>query len=154
MILCHPKGICSWDFHLSGNGHSADFDLNSMSEQGRMTIDGRYYGVTKHGFASSTWTLDQARASIYTAQKLNPFTRTFEITGGGGSFLLKAESAMGRSMSLEGNGVNCSIAPTHAFTRRATISGRWDDFRVVAFGFFLAVVTWRRAASSGAAAGG
>ena len=155
MIQCIPKGLCSWDLHLSGGGHSAVVDLNTMSEQGRVRIEGGPYEVIKHGFASGMWTLDEAGSSIFTAQKPNPMTRTFELSGPSGVACLKAESAFGRSMALEGGGADCSLAPDHAFTRRATIVGTWNDFRLVTFGFFLTVITWRRAANnnSGSAAG-
>ena len=55
-------------------------------------------------------------------------------------------------MSLEGSGLDCSIAPDHGFTRRASITGEWSDFRVVAFAFFLTVITWKRAANNNGAA--
>lgn len=55
---------------------------------------------------------------------------------------------MSRSMRLSGAGMNCLIAPDHAFTRRASITGEVGDFRITAFAFWLTALLWRRAASS------
>ncbi len=60
MIRCRPKGICSWDFFLDGEGHHASLDFNWLSEQGAITADGTSFEVCKHGVLSGQWTLDHA----------------------------------------------------------------------------------------------
>jgi hypothetical protein len=81
-------------------------------------------------------------------QKTNPLTRTFEISGAFGSAELRAQSAIGRTMVADGPDLSFTITPEHAFTRRATISGSWIDFKIVSFAFWLTIITWRRAANS------
>src|SRR5262245_45454905 len=158
MIRCTPKGVCSWDFRLEGEGHSAVVEFDWLGERGAITADGVAFEVRKHGVFSGRWTLDRDGGAEVTAQKSSAFTRTFEIEGPGGTVLLSAESAFGRSFQVERLGeVVAAIRPDHAFTRRATIElpGRRGDFPTLCFAFWLVVLTWRRAASSssGASAG-
>jgi hypothetical protein len=151
MIRCKPKGICSWDFLLDGEGHHASLVFNWVGEQGFITADGRPFEVRKHGAFSGHWTLNQGRESVASAQKTSAFTRTFEIQNAEDNLVLSAESALGRSFRVERSGeVIATITPDHAFTRRATIetfSQKWD-FPSVCFAFWLVVLIWRRAASS------
>jgi hypothetical protein len=151
MIDCRPRGIFSWNFDLTGEGHQASVEFNWFGEQGLIVIDGTEHRVSKHGLFSGQWSLESPSGPIYQAAKSNLFTRTFEITGRQGMTMLSAESMFGRAMTLSGTGVDCIIRPAHAFTRRATIEGRTDDFPRVCFGFWLCILIWRRNASSGAA---
>ena len=82
------------------------------------------------------------------ATKNSAFTRSFCIRQGGKVLSLEAKSAFGRKMRFTGEGVDMTILPVHAFTRRATIVGHWDDDLMMAFGFWLTVLTWRRIASN------
>lgn len=148
MIQCLPRGICSWNFDISGAGHHARAEFNWLGEQGALVIDNEPFAVTKHGVFSGRWTLDSDRGCLLTGQKTNVFTRTFEITGSFGTAVLRARSAMGRTMVVEGPGFDFTIAPAHAFTRRATITGSRIDFLIASFTFWLTVLTWRRAANS------
>ena len=157
MIRCKPKGICSWDFHLDGDGHHATLEFNWVSEQGDITADGIRFAVRKHGMFNGRWTLDGAGSETASAQKSKALTRTFEIQDHNDNHVLRAESAFGRSFRIERSGdVIATVYPVHAFTRRATIEVRGQkwDFPIICFAFWLVVLTWRRAASSGAAAGG
>jgi hypothetical protein len=158
MIRCKPKGICSWDFHLDGDGHLATLNFNWAGEQGEITEDGTRFEVRKQGVFSGHWTLDDdAGKQTASAQKSNAFTQTFEIQDHNDNHVLRAESAFGRSFRIERSGnVIATVCPVHAFTRRATIEVRdqkWD-FPIICFAFWLVVLAWRRAASSRAAAGG
>lgn len=159
MIRCIPKGMCSWDFFLDGEAHHASVEFNWLGEQGAITADDTLFEVRKHGVLSGHWTLDYDSESIASAQKSNPFSRTFEIQDAHDLLVLSAESPFGRSFQIERSGdVIATISPDHAFTRRSTIetlTQKWD-FPTLCFAFWLVVITWRRAASSssGAAAGG
>ena len=151
MIRCQPKGICSWNFFLEGDGHRASLDFNWLSEQGAIIADGTPFDVQKHGVFSGQWTLNHAGKQIATAQKSTVFTRTFEILAPDGTLVLRAESPFGRSFRIERSGeVIATIAPVHPFTRRATIAtGVPDgDFTTISFSFWLVVITWRRAANN------
>jgi len=151
MIRCIPKGLCSWDFSLDGEGHQASLEFNWIGEQGAITLDDVLYDVRKHGVLSGHWTLDCGRESVASAQKSSAFTRTFEIRCAEDALLLRAASALGRSFRVErSEEVVVTIAPDHAFTRRASIEtlGQKCDFRIVCFAFWLVVLMWRRAASS------
>jgi len=145
MIRCTPKGICSWNFAISGESHSANLEFQGIRERGKLIIDNESFEVTKLGVFSGTWTLTGNDSPIYTAHKPSAFTRAFQITGPSCSAQLAAESALSRTMKLTGNAIRCTIAPDHCFTRRATITGTWEDFRLLSFGFWLTLVTWRRA---------
>ncbi len=151
MIRCKPKGICSWDFFLDGEGHHASLDFNWLSEQGAITADGTSFEVCKHGVLSGQWTLDHEGKHVTTAQKSSAFTRTFEIQDLHGTLLLRAESPFGRGFRIErSDDVIATIARDHVFTRRATVEtlGQNYDFTAISFSFWLVVLTWRRAARS------
>lgn len=144
MILCIPKGICSWEFSISCEDHAAETHVNWLGEQGALTIDGVRYEVSKDGMFSGKWNLESGAGVVYSAQKSSAFTRTFEISGAESTVILSAQSAFLRAMQLAGAGYDCTIRPEHAFTRRATIDGRWSDFRLVSFAFWLTILLWRR----------
>lgn len=150
MITCTPRGICSWNYELHGDGGHAIAEFDWAGEQGRLTVNQENLSVAKHGFFSGRWSLDSKRGTIMTAQKSSAFTRTFEISGLTGKATLSASSAFGRTMIFKGYGVDCLISPAHPFTRRATIHGSWDDFRQVSFAFWLSALVWRRAARNNA----
>lgn len=148
MILCLPQGLCSWNFAVTANGHSGSVELNWPGEQGAITIDGKHHEVLKHGMFSGQWTLEADSTTLATARKPSPFARSFELTTSSGTVALRAESAVGRTMLLEGAGFNGVIAPAHPFTRRASITGQLSDFRIACFAFWLTALLWRRAAQS------
>ena len=152
MIRCLPKGICSWDFLLEGDGHRADLHFDLVREQGSMTADDTPYGIHKHGLFSGEWTLDRAgQGTVASAIKSSAFSRTFEVRHSLDSLLLRAESMLSRSFRVERSGLEyAKIITDHAFTRRATIEVLSDayHFPTVGFAFWLVVLVWRRAASS------
>ena len=156
MIRCKPKGICSWEFSLDGDGHHATLEFNWVGEQGNITADGIPFEVRKHGVFGGHWTLNRAGNEVASGQKSTAFTRTFEIHDRNDTLVLRAESPFGRSFRIERSGdAIATVIPDHAFTRRATIetlAQKWD-FTIVSFSFWLVVLTWRRAAGSGAATG-
>jgi hypothetical protein len=151
MIRCKPKGICSWNFFLDGEGHQATLEFNWLGEQGNITADGIPLVVHKHGVFSGHWTLDREGKEIASGQKSSALTRTFEIQDQNDTLVLRAESAFGRSFRIERSGdLIATVTTDHAFTRRATIEildQKWD-FTTICFSFWLVVLIWRRAASS------
>lgn len=146
MIRCTPKGLCSWNFDIRTSGHAGTVEFNWLGEQGTITSDGESFEVRKHGVFSGQWTLDSKSQTVATAQKSSVFTRSFELATLAGTVVLRAQSAFGRTMLLEGAGFDGLIAPAHPFTRRATIGGPVPDFHVACFAFWLTVLLWRQAA--------
>jgi len=157
VIRCKPNGICSWDFLLDGEGHCSTLEFNWLGEQGAINADGKSFDVRKHGVFSGHWTLEHAGTQVASAQKSTAFTRAFDVQDPSGPFILRAESAFGRSFRVERSGnVIATIFPDHPLTRRANIdilTDKWD-FVTVSFLFWLVVLTWRRAAQSSASGGG
>jgi len=147
-VVCLPLGMCSWDYELEGFGVRCTLEINWGSEQGRIQCNGEFYEIVKHGPFSGYWTMERDGAVVCSAQKTSAFTRTFEISHPAGEATLKAESAMGRTMVLSGVGTEASIQPAHPFTRRATITGEWNELEHVAFAFWLTIINWRRAANN------
>lgn len=151
MIRCTPHGIFSWSFHVTSEKHEATLEFGWFGEQGAITIDGDRLEVCKHGMFSGQWTLERGGSVIVSGQKSNIFTRTFEVNDTQGGLVLRAVSPFGRSFQLERYGeLVASIAPDHAFTRRATIATKTQalEFATICFSFWLVVLTWRRAAKN------
>lgn len=148
MIRCLPIGICSWDYDLQGDGHHAQLGFRSMREQGDLFIDQIQHEVVKPSVFTGEWNFMGPQGQVFSATKLGIFTRGIEIQGREGAFNLGALSAFGRTMLVDGPGTNFQIAPDHAFTRRASVEGTWQDFRLVCFSFWLTAMMWRRAARS------
>lgn len=148
MLRCTPMGICSWDFHVSGEEHQASLEFNWLGEQGVLTVNRDRFEVHKHGVASGHWTLDQGKLQVASAQKSSALTRTFDLNNVDTDLVLQAVSPFGRAFELKcNNQVVAAINPVHAFTRRATIE-RIDpniDIRITCFAFWLVVLMWRRA---------
>jgi hypothetical protein len=146
IIQCSPRGLCSWDYLLHGDGHQAIAGFDWIGEKGQLDIDRESHAVSKQGIFSGEWSLDSKSGTLFTARKPSAFTRTFEISCPTASATLSAQSALGRTMLLQGNHVDCSITPAHPFTRRASIVGNCEDFKLAAFAFWLTALVWRRAA--------
>lgn len=148
MIRCIPKGLCSWSFDIAASGHSASTEINWLGEQGNLTIDGADHEVRKHDVFIGHWTLEANSTTLAHAQKSSVFTRTFELETSSGAVILRAQSAWGRTMLVEGADFDAVIAPVHPFTRRASITGQIPDFRTACFAFWLTILLWRRDAQS------
>lgn len=154
VIQCNPQGICSSDYYLDGDGHSASIEFQWASDAGRITVDGRHFEIRKEGFFNPVWTLYLGAQAIYGARRISMFSRAMVIEGADSLCELQPHSLFGRSMQLAGGSCNCLIRPMHAFTRRATIEGQWREFTTVAFGFWLTAMIWRRRQRSSSSAGG
>lgn len=151
MIRCLPKGVCSWNFILEGDGILAELTYGSFKEKGTIVLNGYSYEVNKPSMMSGEWTLTQAGREIATARKESVFKRTFSVTMGLDEWQLRAESSLGRSfLIVRSNKMIGQISPMHPFTRRAKIEmvNPEYDGKLVAFSFWLVALMWRRAASS------
>lgn len=166
VIRCLPKGVCSWNFLLDGNGETADLKIDWGKEQGTITIDGTVLNVLKHGVFSGRWTLEVDDMVIASAQKKDALRSSFQLEDATGVMTLKAISAFGRSYQLfAGSNVVATIQPDHAFTRRASITihtkalhtkalhteaSHAGDlaFNTVVFAFWLTILMWKRHASN------
>ena len=151
MIRCIPRGICSWNYLLEGEGHRGTLESAWIGEQGAITVDAIAFEIQKQGVFSGCWTLEHEGQEVASARKSSAFARTFEIQDPSGDFVLRATSPLGRSFRLERpEEVIATFCPDHAFTRRATIEisvAKWD-LPTVYFSFWLVVLMWRRASQS------
>jgi hypothetical protein len=76
--------------------------------------------------------------------------RSFDVRAGGVQLTVKAQSSFTRSFEiLSDDSVVGTIRPVHPFTRRASIEcGPSVPELVQLFSFWLAALTWRRAAQN------
>ena len=105
---------------------------------------------------SGHWTLERAGQEVASAQKTTAFGRTFEMQTPMGSLSLSAAYPIGRTFRLERSGnALAMISPVHPFTRRASIQTitKDYDFPIISFSFWLAALTWRRAAAQSSGGG-
>lgn len=145
MIDCTPLGLCSWDFQLQTAENSAVLEYSWLTETGSISTNHTRYEVDKLGAFSGTWNLLKDNKPLMQAVKNSAFSRSFTIRYGRDEYHLAAESAFGRTMNLDGPNGRAVIAPKHAFTRRATITGSLPPFEVSALTFWLVGLLWRRA---------
>ncbi len=149
MLTCFPEGICSWDFRVSGAaGGPAALQFNFFAEQGGISLGRNRYEVRKHGVLSGRWTLEQGGEAVAEARKPDPFLRSFELRMGASRFTARAQSPITRCYDILAGGHPAGFIRTaHPFTRRATIEcARTVPELIQLFAFWLAVITWRRAA--------
>lgn len=154
MLTCIPQSLCSWDFRVIGSSAGpAALTFNFFNEQGGISIDGLEYSIRKHGPFSGHWTLEHNAHTYVDAQKPNALFRSFEVHSSAVKLTVKAHSVVGRCYDiLADSQVVGTIRPAHPFTRRAYIEcgSSVPDLEQL-FSFWLAVVTWRRAANSSSA---
>lgn len=153
MIHLIPKSLCSWDFHATGlsNG-TASVEYNWASEQGRILMAHASYEVRKMGIFSGHWTLEQDASVVAEAHKPSPMFRSFEVTGCSDHLTVRAESPVSRVFEIEaGKRVIGQVRPDHAFTKHSTVECP-DSVpeHIQLFAFWLAVLTWKRAANNNA----
>jgi hypothetical protein len=128
--------------------------FNWLTEQGSLGYDGREYTIRKHGPMSGRWTLEEDGGVQCDAQKPSALFREFVIQTGSAEFTSMAQSPFGRSYDLLSGGARVgTIEPAHPFTRRAVIDCDASiSERDQLFAFWLAALTWKRAANNAAAA--
>lgn len=157
MLICIPQSFCSWDFRVLGvpSGPAA-LAFNFFTEQGSISLPGAEFSVRKQGWLSGHWSLERAGKICADAKKPDALFRSFEVRAGAVRLTVRAQSAFTRSYDIiAADSVVGTIRPAHAFTRRAFIECSSSvPEPVQLFSFWLAVLTWRRAANNSSAAAG
>ncbi len=150
-LTCLPTSLCSWNYRVLGAPEGeALLTFNFLSEQGEIAFGGETYQVRKHGPMSGRWTLDRSGDALAEAHKPSAFSRAFELRSGELLLEVRAESAFSRSCGIYHQGRRLGlIEPIHLFTRRATLAcDPQVPMLLQIFGFWLAVLCWRRAANN------
>jgi hypothetical protein len=150
MLTCTPRSFFSWDFNVEGLVHgNAGVEFNFFTEQGVIRYSGAEYSVCKYGWLSGQWGIESGGQTYVRALKTNPLLRKFEIQEDHNTFQLRAMPLTRCYEILQGGAAIGSIVPDHFMTRRATIecSGSLSELGQL-FCFWLAALTWRRAARS------
>ena len=151
MLTCIPQSICSWNFRVpDASSGPALVEFNFLTEQGRIVLGNVEYAVRKHGWLSGKWTLERNGECVVESLKPSALFRSFDVEAGTIKLTVKARSALGRSYEILANGnLAGTIQPAHAFTRRAFIDCDSSIPELVQlFSFWLAALTWKRAAKS------
>jgi hypothetical protein len=151
VLTCIPQSLCTWNFRVLGtSAGSASLAFNFFTEQGSISLGHVEFTVRKHGPLSGHWTLERERQTTAEARKPRAMFRSFDLSVAGVHFTLKAESAFTRCYDiLCGEQRLGTIRPAHPFTRRAFIECASEIPELAQlFSFWLAVLTWRRAANN------
>lgn len=157
MLICIPQSLCTWDFRVLGaSAGPASLTFNFFSEQGSILLGATEFAIRKHGPLSGRWTLEQGGQTVVDANKPNALFRSFELSAGAFQLTVQAQSALTRCYDIFSRGRPVgAIRPAHPFTRRAFIECASEIPELAQlFSFWLAVVTWRRAANNSAATAG
>jgi hypothetical protein len=151
MLTCVPQSLCLWDYRVLGAaGGPAALTFNFFSEQGSIWLENAEFAVRKHGPMSGHWTLEHGGRTIADAVKPNALFRSFELQVHDLHFTVRAQTAFTRCYDvLYGDRRVGTIQPMHPFTRRACVecSPEVPELGQL-FAFWLAVITWRRAAKN------
>jgi hypothetical protein len=156
MLMCLPRSICSWGFVVTGGlAGASQVEFNFATEQGRIIVGGEPFVVRKHGWLSGRWSLERGADTWANACKPNPFLRSFELQSEDLRLKVRAASPLLRRFIIVRDAwIIGNIRPAHAFTRRASIvCDASVPEAVQLFSFWLAVLTWRRAARSNGGGG-
>jgi hypothetical protein len=150
MLTCVPLSFCTWDYRILGAAAPTALTFNFFSEQGTIFLGDAEFTIRKHGPMSGHWTLEHNDRTIADAQKPSPLFRSFELQIHDLSFTVAAQSAFTRCYEICAGAQQLgTIQPVHAFTRRAYIECVPEVPELAQlFAFWLAVITWRRAAQN------
>lgn len=151
MLTCIPQSLCTWDFRVLGaSAGPAELTFNFFTEQGSMSLGRDQFAIRKHGPLSGHWTLERRGKTVVDARKPSAMFRSFELSAPEIQLTVKAQFALTRGYDiLSSDRLIGTIRPAHAFTRRAFIECSSEVPEVVQlFAFWLAVITWRRAAKN------
>ena len=147
MLTCLPQSLCSWNYRILGAAtDDATVTFRWLNEGGEIFYDGQEYVIQKQGLMSGHWTLERDGEVYADAQK--SLLRHFDVRFGELQLTVKAERPFTRCFQiLIADDLVGTIRPQHPLTRRATIECA-DSVPELAqlFSFWLAVLTWRRAA--------
>lgn len=153
MLTCLPKSLCTWSFRvLGGASGPAELAFDFFTEQGSLSLGDGEYDIRKHGWTSGHWSIERNGQVCADARKPSAFLRHFEIRTGDVTIMSAADSPLTRCYTLLADGREIgAIRPAHPFTRRAVIECDPSVPELVQlFAFWLAVLTWRRAAHNNA----
>lgn len=143
-IQCNPRGLCSFDYILTGsNGEEAEARYPMMSEHGELIINGIRLAIRKGGLLSGTWRLEE-NGQVLAEAKKQGLSYSFDIETDLIAYRLERPSFWSGAMRLTGPDTSCLIERVHSFTRRARISGEIGNFSIAAFAFWLTGMLWRR----------
>jgi hypothetical protein len=151
MLTCVPQSLCLWDYRVLGtSAGSAAVTFNFFTEQGTISLGDAEFTICKHGPMSGRWTLEHGGRTLAEATKPSAMFRSFELRVHDLRFTVTAQSAVTRCYDvLSGDRRLGTIRPVHPFTRRACIECAPEVPELAQlFAFWLAVVTWRRAAKN------
>jgi hypothetical protein len=155
MLKCVPQSVFSWNYVVAGaTGGPAAVGLEVFGEQGSIYCQGTQYRICKHGWLSGHWTMESAGGAYAEAMKESALYRAFEVQDATALFELQAKNPFTRNyqVAIAGNFVG-RIAPEGPFTRRTIIDCAAEVPEATQlFCFWLAALTWRRAARSSAEA--
>ena len=157
MLTCVPQSLCLWDYRVFGtSGGPAALMFNFFTEQGSIWLGDTEFTVVKHGPTSGHWTMQHGERTLADATKPSAMFRSFELQVHDLHFTVRAQSAFTRCYDiLSGDRRVGTIQPVHALTRRACIECAPEVPELAQlFAFWLAVITWRRAANNRAAHSG
>jgi hypothetical protein len=157
MLTCIPQSLCLWDYRVFGTSRGeATITFNFFTEQGSIWLGNAEFTIRKHGPLSGHWTLEHGDRTLADASKPNPLFRSFELQVQDLHFTLTAQTAFTRCYDMFSGGRRVgTIQPLHPFTRRASIECAAEVPELAQlFAFWLAVLTWRRAAQNSAAHSG
>jgi hypothetical protein len=151
MLTCVPQSLCLWDYRVFGtSGGAAALTFNFFTEQGSIWVGDAEFAVRKHGPMSGHWSLEHGQRTLADATKPSAMFRSFELQVHDLHFTLTAQSPLTRCYDmLCGDRCVGTIRPMHPLTRRACIECAPEVPELAQlFAFWLAVITWRRAAKN------
>ncbi len=151
MIEAIPTGLISWDYDLvSGGVVLGSLEVGWFYERGRFATDAGACEIYRDGFLGP-WVLEDHGAVLARATKRDPFTRVFHVETDARRLELRGV-ILSSSLELhDGDRLAGRIERQGWLTYRADVDLPDDlPLPVRAFLFFLAVVTWKRAAGAAA----
>lgn len=155
MLYAVPNHVFSRNFTIFENDRQvAWFDLAWFREAAKLVVENDEYQVYRENWMSGSYRLEKDGQYLATAQKPNPFHRTFHIQVDRDEYVLEAAHIFSRAFVLKNpSGIIGSIQPKHCFTRQADINlPDYFPLSIQTFFLFLTVILWRRqhnAAASG-----
>ena len=152
MIRVVPKNWFSWSFLMLVNEKkSAELNINTFREKGHFTISDQEYFVYKDQLLKARFSLKLGGQTIATAQKENPFRRSFDIKYKDEDYHLAALSAFKRTFELKKGNIRLGkIRAKHAFSREMLIKLYQEvPEELNVFASWLTLILWKRSNESG-----
>jgi hypothetical protein len=156
MLTCLPQSLCSWNYVVTDEAQRESVvSMDYLFEHGSIVHSAVEYVIVREGWLGGRWSLNDSTGSVTQAVKTGFLVRQFDLLTRDGEFALRGHT-FSRAFDIHaGPAMIGTIAPLHAFTRRASITCS-NEMSVPnqLFCFWLAAMTWRRLArdNSGSAA--